>query len=76
MNKKIIALTMAERKELILQIAIAQRRGLRFDPKIVAEVKASVIVPKPEPKLEPRFEPPTKEQLNQILKHFGCKQTE
>ena len=70
MNNKLANLTMAERQELVRKIEAAHSRGLRFDPRLVAEAKDSLILRKPESKAAQSSEP-TKEQLNRMLKHFG-----
>ena len=61
---------MAERRELVNQIEMAHARGIRLDPKLVAEAKDSLVLRKP--KLEPvQSDEPTKGQINRLLKHFG-----
>lgn len=69
MDRRIAELTMVQRKELVRQIEVAHDRGIRLNPKLVAEAKDSLILRKPEPKpVKP--DEPTKEQLNWMLRHF------
>ena len=70
MDKRIAELTMAQRRELVHQIEEAHSRGIRLNPKLVAEAKDSLILRKPQSKPIQSGEP-TKEQLNRLLKHFG-----
>lgn len=73
-SPKILALTMAERRELVRQIQVALGRGIRLDSKLVAEAKDSLILHKPEPK-PIQSDEPTREQLNRMLRHFGVKES-
>lgn len=69
-NQELANLTMAQRRELVRQIESAHSRGIRLDPRLVAEAKDSLILRKSVPK-PIQSDEPTKEQLNRMLVHFG-----
>lgn len=70
MNQRISNLTMVERQELVREIDDAHHRGIRLNPKLVAEARDSLVLRKPKPE-QPKADEPTQAQINRMLRHFG-----